>query len=55
MPVIEWDDDKIVALEYMPAAGQGAPKKWTLPKKELVELHDKYDGGSELAYLKSWR
>jgi len=55
MPVIEWNDDNIVSLRYMPSDGQAQPDKWTITKKELVDWHDNYEGGSELAYLKGWK
>ena len=49
MLVRDAEDDKLVLLCSVSAAGEITPME--LPKTKLVQIHDNFDGGNEIAFL----
>jgi len=49
MPVVDATDDKLILLKVMKL--DGTKEKCTLSKEEFVCIHNKYDGGKDVAYL----
>lgn len=52
MPVVDATDDDLILLKMVDSSG--TPETCTLPKDEFVRIHDKYDGGDDVAYLEGW-
>jgi hypothetical protein len=49
MPVVDAEDDKLVLLWSVTVGGQAT--LMTLPKAELLRIHDNFPGGDEVAFL----
>ena len=46
-------DSELTILLKMVDSG-GTAEICTLPKDDFVRIHDKYDGGDDVAYLEAW-
>ena len=53
MPVVDATEDKLILLKHVDA--NGTPETCELPKAEFVRIHNQYNGGDDVAYLKKWQ
>jgi hypothetical protein len=49
MPVVDATDTKYLLLEFVEANGT-LRTRW-IEKSEVIAIHDRFDGGSEVAFL----
>ena len=49
MPSVDATDDKYMLLEYVES--DGTPWTHWIDKSDLAQIHDRFDGGKEVAYL----